>query len=117
MTALGRPGGGHTPPEDGLVVATFRRHFAVLLDTDEPISCVLRGRSATLACGDRVRVSRANDGGVIEAVLPRTTLFYRSDAWKEKLIAANVTQIVGVTAPDIGLDEELIHRWIIAAEA
>ena len=71
----------------------------------------------TLACGDRVRVAATADGGVIEAVLPRTTLFYRSDAYKEKLIAANVTQVMGVVAPDLGVDEELINRWIIAAEA
>ena len=44
-------------------------------------------------------------GGSIEAVLPRATLFYRSDTFKEKLIAANVTQVVGVVAPDLGLDE------------
>ena len=43
--------------------------------------------------------------------------FYRSDAFREKLIAANVTQIVGVVAPGLGLDEELINRWMIAAES
>ena len=102
---------------DGLVVASFRRHFAVRLDTGEDEACVLKGRSMTLACGDRVRVARTDGGGVIEAILPRTTLFYRSDAFREKLIAANVTQIIGVVAPDIGVDEELINRWIIAAEA
>jgi ribosome biogenesis GTPase len=71
----------------------------------------------TLACGDRVQVATTDGGGVIVAILPRITLFYRSDAFREKLIAANVTQIVGVVAPDIGVDEELINRWIIAAEA
>jgi len=104
-------------PLDGLVIASFRRHFAVRLDSGEHIACVLKGRRMTLACGDRVRVIRTDGGGAIEAILPRTTLFYRSDAYKEKLIAANVTQIVGVVAPDLGVDEELINRWIIAAEA
>ena len=50
-------------------------------------------------------------------MLPRATLLYRSDAFREKLIAANVTQVVGVVAPDLGVDEEHIHRWTIAAEA
>ena len=49
--------------------------------------------------------------------LPRTNLVYRSDAFKEKLIAANVTQVIGVVAPDLPVDEELIDRWIVAAEA
>jgi ribosome biogenesis GTPase len=56
-------------------------------------------------------------GGAIESVAPRTSLLYRSDAFREKLIAANVTQIVGVVAPGLGLDEELINRWMIAAES
>lgn len=102
---------------EGLVVASHRRHFAVRLDSGEALACVLKGRSMTLACGDRVRVARTEGGGVIEALLPRTALFYRSDANREKLIAANVTQVVGVVAPDIGVDEELVNRWIIAAEA
>jgi ribosome biogenesis GTPase len=103
--------------ESGLVVASYRRHYAVHLDGGEEIACVLLGRSTTLACGDRVRVARTGAGGVREALLPRTTLFYRSDANREKLIAANVTQVMGVVAPDIGVDEELVTRWIIAAEA
>lgn len=102
--------------EDGLVTASRRRHYAVLLDTGESVECVLKGRSSTLACGDRVRVARFAGGGSIESVLPRTTLFYRSDEFREKIIAANVTQVIGVVAPDIGVDEELVNRWIVGAE-
>jgi ribosome biogenesis GTPase len=103
--------------EAGLVTASRRRHYAVLLDSGETLECLLKGRGTTLACGDRVRVARVAGGGSIEAVEPRVTLFYRSDTYKEKLIAANVTQVVGVVAPDLGVDEELINRWIIGAEA
>ena len=87
------------------------------LDSGEALECVLKGRSTTLACGDRVRVARVAGGGSIEGVEPRSTLFYRSDAFNEKLIAANVTQVIGVVAPDLAVDEELVNRWIIAAEA
>lgn len=104
-------------PLHGLVIASHRRHFAVRTDGGETITCVLKGRRLALACGDRVHVTRTDGGGVIETVLPRTTLFYRSDAYKEKLIAANVTQVIGVVAPDLGVDEELINRWIVATEA
>ena len=103
--------------ETGLVTSSRRRHYAVLLDGGETLECVLKGRSTTLACGDRVRVARMAGGGSIEAVLPRSTLFYRSDAFREKLIAANVTQVIGVVAPDLAVDEELVNRWIVAAEA
>jgi len=105
------------PLEDGLVTSSRRRHYTVRLDSGESIECVLKGRDTTLACGDRVRVARVAGGGSIEAVLPRTTLLYRSDEFREKLIAANVTQVVGVVAPDITVDEELVNRWMIGAEA
>jgi ribosome biogenesis GTPase / thiamine phosphate phosphatase len=102
---------------DGLVTASRRRRYAVRLDDGEALECLLKGRQMLLACGDRVRVARVAGGGVIEAVLPRSTLFYRSDSFNEKLIAANVTQVIGVVAPDLGVDFELVDRWIVAAEA
>ena len=100
----------------GLVVAAHRRHYLVDLDDGELITCVLKGRATTLACGDRVDVAREAEGDVIVAVASRKSLFYRSDAFKEKLVAANVTQVVGVVAPDVPVDEHLLNRWIIAAE-
>src|SRR6185295_8051567 len=78
---------------------------------------MLKGRRMVLACGDRVRVARIAGDGVIEALLPRSTLFYRSDSFNEKVIAANVTQVIGVVAPDLGVDFELVDRWMVAAEA
>ena len=87
------------------------------LPDGETVECVQKGRSLHIACGDRVSIARMAGGGAIESVAPRTSLLYRSDAFREKLIAANVTQIVGVVAPGIGLDEELINRWMIAAES
>jgi ribosome biogenesis GTPase len=102
---------------EGVVVAAYRRHFAVRTDGGASLDCVMKGRSSALACGDRVRIARVHGGGAIESVLPRTSLLYRSDAFKEKLIAANVTQVVGVVAPDVAVDLELVHRWTIAAEA
>jgi hypothetical protein len=66
----------------------------VRLDDGEEVSCVLKGRNTALACGDRVVVARTEGGGVIEALLPRATLLYRSDAFKEKLIAASSRETV-----------------------
>jgi ribosome biogenesis GTPase len=62
-------------------------------------------------------VARARGGGTIEAIEPRRNLVYRSDAFKEKLIAANITLLVGVVAPDLPVDLELVDRWTVAAEA
>lgn len=99
------------------MLAAHRRHFLVELDDGERVECVLKGRGTSLACGDRVEVSRVAGGGAIERVLPRSNLVYRSDAFKEKLIAANATLLVGVVAPDLPVDLELVDRWSVAAEA
>jgi ribosome biogenesis GTPase len=118
VTHASRSGsGGNAALLDGLVTASRRRRCAVRLDDGEALECVSKGRRMILACGDRVRVARVAGGGAIEAVLPRSTLFYRSDSFNEKLIAANVTQVIGVVAPDLGVDFELVDRWIVAAEA
>ncbi len=113
MTAA-RAGDGR---RQGLVVACRRRRFAVRLDDGASVDCVLKGRATTLACGDHVGVAIVAGGGVIESVAPRRSLVYRSDAFKEKLVAANVTLICGVVAPGIAVDLELVHRWTVAAEA
>jgi ribosome biogenesis GTPase len=102
----------------GLVTGAWRRHFAVRLDNGNTITCVLRGRSLGVACGDRVRVAPTADGeGAIEAIEPRDTLLFRSDAQRQKLLAANVTQVLGIVAPLPPYDDELVQRWIIAAES
>lgn len=106
------------PFATGLVSAAFRRHYTVELDDGSTLRCVLRGRGDAVACGDRVDVEpRHGDDGVIVAVQPRQSLCYRSDAHRQKLIAANVTQVLGIVAPDPPYDDELAHRWSIAAES
>ena len=77
----------------------------------------MRGKKGGAACGDRVNISVTGDGqGVIEDILPRTSLLYRSDAARQKLIAANVSQLVIVVAAIPSFSEELIDRCIAAAE-
>ena len=102
----------------GLVTAAWRRHYAVRLADGRTIKCLLRGRGLGIACGDRVSVAPTADGeGAIHAILPRGTLLFRSDAHREKLLAANVTQVLGIVAPDPPYDDELVQRWIVAAES
>lgn len=102
--------------QTGLVVASFGRQYEVELAAGGLISCVTRGRRSAIACGDSVSIALTGSGqGVIENVEPRATLFYRSDVQREKLIAANVTQIVIVlAAPDF--HRELLDRCLAAAE-
>lgn len=79
---------------------------------------MLRGKKGGAACGDRVEIQVTSPTqGVIETILPRSTLLYRSDASRQKLIAANVTQIIIVVAAVPAFSEELINRCLVAAES
>ena len=101
----------------GQIVAAFGRHFLVETASDAALSCVMRGKKGGAACGDQVEIQLTTPGqGVIEAILPRSALLYRSDVYREKLIAANVTQVVIVVAAIPSFSEELINRCLAAAE-
>ncbi len=102
---------------EGQIVASFGRRYLVELPDASTLDCVTRGKRGLLASGDRVTVARSASGrGVIEAVGPRKTLLYRSDRARQKLVAANVTQIVIVIAPVPAYSEDLVNRCLVAAE-
>ena len=100
------------------IVAAFGRSYEVQLDDGHNAVCFPRGKKSVYACGDRVEVSLSGaDQGVIEALQPRRSLLYRSDAWKEKLIAANATQVVVVVATEPDFSDELVSRALVAAHS
>lgn len=100
----------------GQVVAVHGRHYLVELAGGETIPCFPRGKKSLVACGDRVEVLRsAPDQGVIEAVDPRRSLLYRSDRHRQKLIAANATQMIIVLAAVPSFYGELLNRCLVAA--
>ena len=101
----------------GQIVASYGRSYLVEMPDHTTVECAPRGKRSDAACGDQVsiRISGANSG-VIEAILPRTTLLYRSDAHRQKLIAANVTQAIIVVAAAPSFYPELIDRCLAACE-
>ena len=101
----------------GQVVAAYGRNYLVETGDGLQYACFPRGKKSTVACGDRVMFARTGDEqGVIEAVDPRSTLFSRSAAHRQKLIAANVSQLAIVVAAEPSFSEELINRCLVAAE-
>ncbi len=101
----------------GQVVAAFGRQYGVRLANEaQLIPCVTRGKKTDVVCGDRVTIQHTGGGqGVIESIAPRTSLLYRSDAFREKRIAANVTQIIIVVAAEPSFSDELLARCLVAA--
>jgi ribosome biogenesis GTPase len=100
------------------IIAAFGRHYLAELADGEQLSCVPRGKKSEVACGDLVELQRTSDDqAVIESILPRKTLLYRSVAHREKLIAANVTQVIVVVAVEPSWDDELLARCLVAAHS
>ncbi len=102
----------------GKIIAAYGRQYLAELADGTQLSCVPRGKKSEVACGDRVELQRtAADQAVIEAVLPRKTLLYRSVAHREKLIAANISQVIVVVAVQPSFDDELLARCLVAAHS
>ncbi|MDT7850112.1 ribosome small subunit-dependent GTPase A [Methylophilus sp. VKM B-3414] len=102
----------------GLIVAAYGKRYNVELPDGRILSCVTRGKKVDNAAGDRVTVTlTASNEGVIEKTAERTTLLYRSNAYKSKVLAANVTQILIVLATQPSFYEDLLNRCLVAAEA
>ena len=101
----------------GLVTAAHGRHYAVELPDGELLHCYPRGKKTSFACGDIVEVERSGDKqGTIRKLHERTSLLYRSDRYRQKVIAANITQAVIVVAAKPAFNEDLLLRCLIACE-
>lgn len=104
--------------QQGTVTAAYGKRYGVELNDGLQLSCVTRGKKNDLACGDIVKVKLTDTHeGVVENFQPRSSLLYRSNAYKTKMLAANVTQVVIVLATQPSFYEALLNRCLIAAEA
>jgi ribosome biogenesis GTPase len=103
--------------DTGIVVAAHGRHYLVETEDAALVRCVPRGKKSLLACGDRVRFAAAGgDTGVVEGFAPRSSLFLRAAPHRQKLIAANATQIAIVVAGEPSFSDELVCRILLATE-
>ncbi|HYD79723.1 MAG TPA: ribosome small subunit-dependent GTPase A [Paucimonas sp.] len=101
----------------GTVIAAHGRHYLVRVG-DARLQCVTRGKKSDVATGDIVSIRQTSpDQGVIESIAERKTLLYRSDQYKSKLLAANVSHIFIVVATEPSFSDDLVSRALVAAEA
>lgn len=99
------------------VIAAHGRHYVVQAG-DDRMQCSTRGKKSDVTVGDSVTVLASSPTqGVIESIVERKTLLFRSDQYKSKLLAANVTQLFIVVATEPGFADDLISRSLVAAEA
>ncbi|MBK9445833.1 MAG: ribosome small subunit-dependent GTPase A [Betaproteobacteria bacterium] len=103
---------------DGLIIAAFGRQYLVEFSDGSTRLCFPRGKKSEIACGDRVTVMSTGEGqGVVEKTSERRSLLYRSNDFRQKLIAANVTQIAIVVATEPSFSDTLVTRCLVAADS
>lgn len=103
---------------NGLVIASYGKRYGVELEDGTELSCVTRGKKTDLACGDRVKVKLTGPNeGVVEQLEARSSLLYRSNSFRSKMLAANVSQAAIVLATQPSFYEELLARCLVAVEA
>lgn len=103
--------------EPALVTASYGRHWLVRpLAGGAELGAVARGKRTDACVGDRVHIRHAaDDQAVIEAISPRRNEIRRTDAWRSKLLAANIDQLAVVLAGDPPFSEELLLRILCTA--
>jgi ribosome biogenesis GTPase len=103
---------------EGRVVADFGREFLVEFADRRQIVCSRKGRRQDATCGDFVEVRLVGAAqGSIERVGTRRNLLFRSDQWREKMLAANVDQVVILLAPKPRFSEAFLNLSLVACEA
>ena len=97
----------------GTIVAAFGRHYEIELPDGSLATGYPRGKKSPFAVGDEVELT---PDGQINGHAVRRSLLYRSDLYRQKLIAANATQLLLVVATDPSFSDMLLSRALVAAE-
>jgi ribosome biogenesis GTPase / thiamine phosphate phosphatase len=106
----------------GRIITRYGQHADVETDDQAIIRCNIRRNVKSIVCGDSVvwrpyKVNNEDFQGVIEAVEPRTSEFVRPDFYDGlKPVAANIDQILIVSALLPDLTPSIIDRYLVAVE-
>jgi ribosome biogenesis GTPase len=108
-----------TVTKAGLVVANFGAKLVVEDTRGELHRCTGRRKLGPVVCGDRVQWQPgAHQDCAITQLQPRHSELARPDKnGRKKTIAANIDQILIMTAPGVEFSTGLIDRYLITAEA
>ncbi|MEK9872859.1 MAG: ribosome small subunit-dependent GTPase A [Betaproteobacteria bacterium] len=100
----------------GTITSAHGRHYLVQLENGNRITAFPKGKKSDFVCGDICHLELLHEEGWITSVEDRSSLLWRSDQYKQKMIAANVTMAMIVSATDLPLNLSLINRCILACE-
>ncbi|MFN7098623.1 MAG: ribosome small subunit-dependent GTPase A, partial [Gammaproteobacteria bacterium] len=104
-------------PQTGLLIMRHGRSAVVESTAGEIISCHLRQNLQDVVAGDRVVwQTDAAGAGVIIANTPRETVFTKTISGEGKALAANISCLVIVFAPEPAPTPGLLDKYLLAAE-
>jgi ribosome biogenesis GTPase len=104
-------------PQNGLLIMRHGRNAVVESADGEIITCHLRQNLQNMVAGDRVIwQTDASGGGVITAVMPRQSVFTKTISGEGKPLAANISCLVIVFAPEPAPTPGLLDKYLLAAE-
>lgn len=106
------------PEQIGRIVAHYGANLDVEDEQQQVHHCLVRANLPPLVCGDHVTwQSTGKELGIITSLVPRSSLLARPDYQGNlKPVAANIDQILIVAAPQPGIDQDMINRYLVAAE-
>lgn len=109
--------------QSGRIVARFGKQVEVVpvdlhgQPIGDSIRCHLRANLTTLVTGDHVVYQSTEDAAIVTAAEPRRNVLERPDSRGViKAMAANIDQIVIVTALEPEPQPELLDRYLVATE-
>jgi len=101
----------------GRIIAHLGKRIVIEDEQGQEHRCSARRNLPSLVCGDHISWHYPDPNScIIHELKPRSSLLARPDArGKQKIIAANIDQILIVCAPLPELNEGLLDRYLIAA--
>ncbi|MEJ2141875.1 MAG: small ribosomal subunit biogenesis GTPase RsgA [Gammaproteobacteria bacterium] len=103
----------------GLLISHYGKTSLVETMQQDIITCINRPNLPPLVCGDHViwQPGEKQNEGIIVAVNERKSELARPDnQGRKRIIAANIDQILVITAAKPELNEGLLDRYLVAAE-
>ena len=100
------------------VVSSHGRHYIVELADGQTLLAYPRGKRIQACVGDLVDIEISGpENAALTGIQPRRTLLYRSNEQRNKLLAANVDQVLLVVSGFPMFSEDLLGRALTAAWA
>jgi ribosome biogenesis GTPase len=101
----------------GRVIVRHGQNLWVKDAQGKTIHCLFRQNLGEVVCGDHVIWQASGEDGVVVAVQERTSTLSRPDySGRDKPIAANISQLIVVLAPEPAPTGYLLDQYLIAAQ-